>query len=219
MFIRTRPSTVGISLEARVPSEDFPATQETVSFELTPTEERDHLDLDTGEVFQNYSYARIHKNEKKLIGANITVRPILDDSDYQYNAMQYFSEQTGVDFHSPASIHFSVFIEPTVFRELAGNIRGGLYPEAITIELPTRPKTAIEFGREPDGSGMIWHNTEKENRRIAIKSIRFDYAVVKARYDEKQVDRPLPMQFNAADRINERIALIQTNLAEMLKYT
>jgi hypothetical protein len=66
---------------------------------------------------------------------------------------------------------------------------------------------------------MIWHNTEKKNRRIAIKSIRFDYAVVKARYDEKQVDRPLPMQFNAADHINERIALIQTGLAEMLKYT
>jgi hypothetical protein len=82
-----------------------------------------------------------------------------------------------------------------------------------------RPKTAIEFAREPDGSGKIWHNTEKENRTIAIESIRFDYAVVKARYDKKQVDRPLPMQFNAADHINERIALIQTSLAEMLKYT
>jgi hypothetical protein len=81
-----------------------------------------------------------------------------------------------------------------------------------------RPKTAIEFAREPDGSGKIWHNTEKQNRTIAIESIRFDYAVVKARYDKKQVDRPLPMQFNAADHINERIALIQTSLAEMLKY-
>jgi hypothetical protein len=119
MFIRTRPSAVGISLEAR-PSKDFPATQETVSFELTPTEERDHLDLDTGEVFQDYSYAKIHKNEKKLIGASITVRPLLDDSYYQYNAMHFFSENRGDDFYSPASIHFAVFIEPTVFRELAG---------------------------------------------------------------------------------------------------
>jgi hypothetical protein len=114
---------------------------------------------------------------------------------------------------------------------LAGNIRGGLYPETVTIGLVDDPsqifttsdnlkkKAPIEYGWEPDGSGVIWHNTEKENRRIAIESIRFDYAVVKARYDEKQVDRPLPMQFNATDHINERITLIQTSLADMLKYT
>jgi hypothetical protein len=89
MFIRTRPSAIGISIEARVPTKDRPlATQENVSFELMPTEERDHLDLDTGEVFQDYSYARLHKNEKKLIGARIAIHPILDESYYQYNAMQ-----------------------------------------------------------------------------------------------------------------------------------
>jgi hypothetical protein len=70
----------------------------------------------------------------------------------------------------------------------------------------------MEFGREPDGSGKIWHNTEKENRKIAIESVTFDYALIKARDDEKQVVSA------PADRINEQIAVIQTSLAEMLKY-
>jgi hypothetical protein len=194
--------------------------EEYVSFELLPTDERDHLDLDTGEVFQDYIYASIHKSEKKLIYASMTIRACLDDSYYQHNAMRYLHGGTGDDSHS-SSIYFDVFIAPTVFRELAENIRGVLFPETVAIELPfftTSPemKAPIEFGWEPDGSGMIWHNIEKENRRIAIESVRFDYAVVKSRYDEKQVDRPLPMRFNApADRMNEQIL---SSLAEMLKY-
>src|SRR5262245_34481795 len=225
MFIQTRPSGAGISLEARVPTKDRPVpTQEFVSFKLIPTDERDHLDLDTGEVFQDYIYAKLHKKEKDLIDASMTIHPILDQSDYQYNTMRYFSEQTGDDFYSPASIHFTMFIEPTAFRELADKIRSGLYPETITIdlahsaEISTDPKQKppIEYGWEPDGSGKIWHNTEKENRKIAIDSVRFDYALVKARHDEK-VDRPLQIQ-EPADRINEQIGVIQTSLAEMLKY-
>jgi hypothetical protein len=218
MWIRTRLASAAYLLEASVPTKDHPVpTEEYVLFELLPTDERDHLDLDTGEVFQDYIYASIHKNEKKLIYASMTIRACLDDSYYQYNAMRYFGGRTGDDFHHPPSIYFDVFIAPTGFRELADNIRGRLFPETITIELPFQ--APIEFGWEPDGSGTIWHNREKENQRIAIESVRFDYAVVKPRYDEKQVDRLLPIQFNApADRLNEQIALIQISLTELLKY-
>ena len=81
MWIRTRPASANISLEARAPASDRPVpTQEIVSFELLPTNERDHLNLDTGEVFQDYSYAMLHKKEDKLIGASITIRAIPDDS-------------------------------------------------------------------------------------------------------------------------------------------
>jgi hypothetical protein len=77
MFIRTRLSGASISLEARVPTKDRPVpTQETVSFELLPPEERDHLDLDTGEVFQDKIYAKLRKKEKNLIGAGMEIRPI-----------------------------------------------------------------------------------------------------------------------------------------------
>jgi hypothetical protein len=221
MIIRTRPSAAGVSLEARVPTKDRPvATQEAISFELLPTEERDHLDLDTGEVFQDYIYAKLHKKEKNLIGASITIRPALDEAYYQHNTMRYFGEQRGDDFYNPASIHFIMFTEPTAFRELADKLSSGLYPETITIELANglrrstdpKQKPPIEFGWEPDGSGIIWHNTEKENRSIAIESVSFNYALIKARHDKNQVVSA------PADRINEQIAVIQTTLAEMLKY-
>ena len=89
---------------------------------------------------QDYSYARLHKNEKKLISANITIRPSLDDSYYQYNLMQYFSEQKDDLFYQPSSIYFSAFIAPTAFRELIDNVRGRLFPEKILIELPSKSK-------------------------------------------------------------------------------
>ena len=92
MLIRTRLASANISLEARVPTKDQPVpTQESVSFELLPPDDRDHLDLDTGEVFQDYDYARLHKNEKKLIGASMTIREALRNSYYKYNLMYYHS--------------------------------------------------------------------------------------------------------------------------------
>jgi hypothetical protein len=50
-----------------------------------------------------------------------------------------------------------------------------LAPDTVTvriIELPfrvAREKSPMEFSWEPDGSAMIWHNTEEENRAIAVK--------------------------------------------------
>ena len=226
MWIRTRPASANISLEARAPASDRPVpTQEIVSFELLPTNERDHLDLDTGEVFQYYSYARLHKKEDKLIGASITIRAIPDDSFYQHNAMRYMG-----DF-GPSAILFDVFIAPTAFRELTDNIRGGLLPQTITVGLArdaslfftnsanSEKKAPLEYGWEPDGSGLIWHNKEKERQKVPVESIRFDYEVVKPRYDDEQINRLLPMQSDApTDRISEQIASIQTILADVLKY-
>jgi hypothetical protein len=228
MWIRTRPASANISLEARAPASDRPVpTQEIVSFELLPTNERDHLNLDTGEVFQ--SYARLHKKEDKPIGASITIRAIPDDSFYQHNAMHYMSETTGADFNHPSAILFDVFIALTAFRQLTDNIRGGLLPQTITVGLArdasppffttsanSEKKAPLEYGWEPDGSGLIWHNKEKERQKVPVESIRFDYAVVKPRY---QMNRLLPMQSDApTDRVSQQIASIQTTLADVLKY-
>jgi hypothetical protein len=65
MWIRTRPASASISLEARTAVTDgSERPSEIVSFELLPTNERDHLDLDTGEVFQDYGYARLYKKNR-----------------------------------------------------------------------------------------------------------------------------------------------------------
>jgi hypothetical protein len=180
-------------------------------------------------VFQDYNYARLHKNEKKLIGASITIRSALDESDYEYNIIRYTGELSGVDYSHPSSIHCDVFIEPRAFRELAENTRNGLLPQTITIEFSrpsfftattnkkeTPKKPPLEFGWEPDGSGMVWHNKEEDDRIIPVASVRLDYAVVKAQYDDKQAGRLLPIQ-SYTDRISDQISPLQTALANMLK--
>jgi hypothetical protein len=231
MWIRTRPASASISLEARTPTTDRPErAREIVSFELLPTNERDHLDLDTGEVFQDYGYARTQKNEGKLIGASITMRSTNDKSDGEQSAMHYMREVTG-DFHAhPSTIMFDVFIEPTVFTKLLENTRIGLIPETITIDLvdmrssfftsseEQKKEAPFAYGWEPDGSRQIWHNKERENQIIPIESVRFKYAIVKPRYDE-QFHRLLPMQSDApTERITDQITPIRAILVEMSKH-
>jgi hypothetical protein len=231
MWIRTRPASASISLEARAPSADRPAAiTETVSFRLLPTNERDHLDLDTGEVFQDYSYARIRKNHEKLISASLTIRVLPDESYYKHNAMHYMAAVEGDEFSRSATIMFDAFLAPAAFREVADKTRDGLLPETITFELMSdlsfifrtrdepEKKRALEYGWEPDGSGVIWHNKEDENKRLAIDSIRFDYAIMKPRYDE-QLNVLLPANSVApTDRISNQIAVILTMLVAVLKY-
>jgi hypothetical protein len=243
MRIETRPASASISLEARVPSKEsfldasavnvakaileplggarrpLPTTEVVVSFELLPTDGDDRLDLDTGEVFQNYIRARRRKKEQKLIDARMTIRAIPDDSYYQHNVMQYIAERKkGDEFDHPSSIYFQVLIEPTALRELADNIRGGLVPETISIALindALNEKAPLQYDRGL-GDEKIWHNAEKENQKIPIESVTFYYAVAQPRYDDKQEDRLLPMR-SFTDRISEQIALIQTILADMSK--
>jgi hypothetical protein len=230
MRIRTRPASANISLEARAPNSDRPVpTVEIVSFELLPIDGHDHLDLDTGEVFQDYGFAKLRKNEEKLISASITIHAIPDDSYYQYNAMYYMDEMDRDDFSRPSSIFFDLFMAPAAFRELADNIRSGLLPESITVNLVHDPslfftttinvekKPILEYGWEPDGSGMIWHNKERESQKIQVESVKFDYAAAKRRYDEKM--RLLPIHAVApTEHMNRQLALIENILVDALKY-
>ena len=230
MWIRTRPASATISVEARTALTDRPErVPEIVSFELLPTDERDHLDLDTGEVFQDYGYARTQKNEGKLIAASITIRPSSDKSDGEQSAMFYMREVTADFYSHPSSIIFDVFIEPTLFQRIFENTRTGLLPETITIDLVDRrsffttsesekKEAPLAYGWEPEGSGKIWHNKEGENQKIAIESVKFDYAVVKPQYDE-QFHRLLPVQSDAPiERVTDQVTPIRAILTEMSKH-
>jgi hypothetical protein len=230
MWIRTRPASASISFEARTAHTDSPKrAPEIVSFELLPTDERDHLDLDTGEVFQDYGYARTQKNEGKLIGASITIRSTEDKSDSEKSVMHYMGAVTGEFYSHPSSIIFDVIIEPALFQKILKNTRIGLLPETITIDLvdersffttsdEAKKQGPFGYGWEPDGSGKVWHNKERENQKIAIESVRFDFAVVKPQYDE-QFRRLLPVQSDAPiERVTDQITPIRTILTEMSKH-
>lgn len=230
MWIRTRPTSASMFLEASTPTKDRPiASRESISFELLPDED-DHLDLDTGEVFQDYISAEISKNGQKLINASATIHSSSDASQCQHNAMHYFGEHKTDDSYESPSIHFDVFVEPAIFRALADNMKSGLFPETITFGLvdglrfftikgEPKQKLPIEYGWEPDGSGLIWHNKEKENQRIAVESIGFGYTVAKSRHDEKQIRRLLPIRFTSAtEQASAQMALIQAGLMEISRY-
>lgn len=220
MLIRTRLASADISLEARVPTKDRPdATLEYLSFQLLP-DDGDHLDLDTGEVFQK------DYDEKRHIGASLTIRPSPDDSRESH--MRYLGKVQGDDYRYPSSIDFAAFIEPTAFRELVDNIKVGLFPETITFDFENQvqfytivyqdgtreQKKALEYGL-PDQ--LVWHNREQENQRVPISSVTFKYAVLKARFGQNFRLLPRPV-IAPADRIINQTALIQTGLAEMQKY-
>jgi len=114
---------------------------------------------------------------------------------------------------------------------LADNVKNGLLPETITVGFERDPlgsvsqrvdnpeqKRPLEYGWEPDGSGMIWHNKERENRAIPIENVKFDYAALKSRHDEA-TNQLLPrLPEIAPTRMNEQIASIQIMLAEMSKH-
>lgn len=231
MWIHVRPATANVLLEIERPSDDAsdPAKRkEYISFRVLPTAEADHLDLDTGEIFQHYNYAQTHNKQDKLIGARLIVEPASNDSDYKRNKMRYSDAVQGEFDSSPATISFSVYVEPNTYRELADNVKNGLLPETITIGFerdplywnvnPPKDQQILEYGWEPDGSGKVWHNKERDNRAIPIENIKFDYAMLKPRYDQT-TNQLLPMMPDLPSaRTNEQIASIQIMLAEMSKH-
>ena len=180
-------------------------------------------------MFQDYGYARTEKKEKKLINASITIRSTNEKPSGEQSAMHYMNEMTGDFYSHSSSIMFDIFVEPALFQTILDNTRSGLIPETITIDLMversfftasdgTKKEAPFAYGWEPDGSGKIWHNKERENQKIPIESIRFDYTVVKARYDE-QFHRLLPVQSDAPiERVTDQITPIRTILVEMSKH-
>ena len=231
MWIHVRPATANLLLEIERPRDDAsdPAKRkEYISFQVLSTDDRNHLDLDTGEIFQHYDYARLYNKHENPIGVRLTIHPASEDSHYKRNAMQYMDAVNGEFESFPATIFFTVYVPPTTFRELADNVKNGLLPETITFQFEHGPfytvvgspqkKRLLEYGWEPDGSGIVWHNKEKEDRSVPIESIKFDYALLKPRHDET-TNQLLPMMPHLSpSRTNEQIASIQIMLAEMSKH-
>jgi hypothetical protein len=99
-------------------------------------DERDYLDLETGEVFENPRYAKSRKHLDKLISGQLSVVEASSEADFKYNEMSYLGEVKGEDYHSPTSIYFPFFLHPRPFHNLLTNIRNGLLPTTVQINLP-----------------------------------------------------------------------------------
>jgi hypothetical protein len=97
------------------------------------------------------------------------------------NNMRYFGGVTGDDYGSPPFVHFEVSIPASDYSLLLNNIRGGMTPSSVTVELRHKlydNGSPLKYGHAPDGSEIIWHNAMEQNRRIDVESIDFQYRLI-----------------------------------------
>lgn len=179
MFLTLKASSVSMHSYADLPDEKgIGGGRQVVSFRVH-LDGRDHVDLETGEIFQRPS----RLNTNRLISASLTVEQAKSDEYYAYNRMSYSEELVSDDpiASCPSEIYFSVFVPSADMQDLATNIRSGFLPSTIRVELPfdLSETSPIKYGWEPDGSGMKWLNSNKDNRQVKIRGVSFHYDLLK----------------------------------------
>ena len=95
--------------------------------------------------------------------------------------MRYLEAVTGDDYGSPPSIHFEVSTPASDYSLLLNNIRGGMTPSSVTVELRYNlydKGSPLKYGHAPDGSEIIWQNALEQNRRVDVESIEFQYRLI-----------------------------------------
>jgi hypothetical protein len=135
----------------------------------------DHLDLATGEIFQDALYAKFHKSEEKLISATLFIGLCPPDEQQPKGQLSYFKgheSKNGLGEDRASEIHFSYHLPRAEFDILYENVLAGFFPRDVVVDLDDG---AIAFGWEPDGSGKKWDNVTKTRLQINELEFRFDY--------------------------------------------
>jgi hypothetical protein len=214
MLLKMIPTGLGMSIRTA-----FGATQVETAHGLRFTlylAGQDSVTLETGEVFQNPRYAAIRGNKKNAIAAQLNVHPTSDDPDPRANKMQYFAAVKSDDYGSDSFIHFDVSAPASDYSLLLNNIRGGLFPSAITVGLRHDiygNGSPVGFDWAPDGSMMIWRNAKPEAQRVDIESVEFHYRV----FGPNHNDDDAPSPWTAKGSIDAASGAIVAKLADLEK--
>lgn len=190
MWLRMIPIGLGMSTRTTF-GDDGTETAHSLDFTLHLAG-HDRLTLETGEVFQNPAYASVRGNEKNTISARLNVRPMPEAGDQYGSRMTYHEAASGEDYSFPPCINFYVSTSASDYSLLLNNIRGGITPSSVTVELRTDvlDKAApLTYDWAPDGSMMIWRNALKQNRVVPVKSIEFRYQLL-GEADHDDEDKP-----------------------------
>ncbi|MDD1519986.1 MULTISPECIES: hypothetical protein [Bradyrhizobium] len=190
MLLTLKASSVSMHSYADLPDEKgIGRGRQVVSFQVQ-LDGHDHVNLETGEVFQKPS----RWNKEKLISAVLTVEIAKTDEYYAYNRMSYSEELVSDDPIAchPSEIYISVFVPSADLQELVANIRSGFLPSTITVELPfdLSKSSPIQYGWEPDGSGKKWLNRDENNRHVKIQGVSFHYDLLQPVEDSSADDLP-----------------------------
>jgi len=90
MFLELKPTSIAMSLRKNIPGEKSSVgAGEVLSFNVGLTG-RDHLDLETGEVFQDPTFAR-GRGANRPISATLTLRPTSGEDYFQYSCMPWLA--------------------------------------------------------------------------------------------------------------------------------
>ena len=214
MWLKLIPSD--LSMSSRTTFGEKAGTAHTVHFTLHLAGQ-DRLTLETGEVLQNPAYGAVRGNKQKEIDAQMNVRPASEGRDLSHtNRMGYFEGVTNDDGGAPPSIHFDVTIPASDYSLLLNNIRGGINPASVTVELRHDlfgKGSPLDYDYAPDGSRMLWRNATKENRFVAVEGIDFQYRLIGADDDDDAVAAPA----TAKASIDAASAAIVGKLADLEK--
>ncbi|HVR58009.1 MAG TPA: hypothetical protein VMT72_14430 [Pseudolabrys sp.] len=174
MWLKLIPSY--LSMSSRTTFGEKAGTAHTLHFTVHLVGQR--LALETGEIFQNPEYASIRGYEQTAIDANLSLHLVSDGRDLsRTNVMTYVEGVTNDDHHAPPSIHFDVSIPASDHSLLLNNIRGGITPSSVRVELRHElygKGSPVDY----EGGEMHWRNAK--NRRVALESINIDYRVIGA---------------------------------------
>jgi hypothetical protein len=185
-----------------------------------------YLELKTGQIFCNPRYANLRgrKGKHEMISASLSIRPALSDEDYRRNTMRYFPE-AGSDFeYQPSTIYFQCYLPPDDFQNILTNLRSGLVPSAVTVDLNDiyDQGSILQFGREPDGSGMKWNNDKAASgqREVKIEGLTINYDLFESHGDDdaQTMTRRDRSVIEAVDAQSKQLAKQLNSIREAMYY-
>jgi hypothetical protein len=149
-------------------------------------DDRDRIDLETGEVFVDPKYGRKDKSISaqlvKSISAQLNVIEVATELDLSYgNWMTYFDRvgDPGDETYRPSSIEFNVVLPPRDFNNLLTNIQNGILPK-VDLQLEgggKHPHGPLRYGSDPNT--LIWLNKAHDGHFVKIEKITFQYEILK----------------------------------------
>jgi hypothetical protein len=203
------------------------ASRQTFYFSVYPAD-RDHLDLETGEVFKHPNFGRTRRKPEKpekdtSISAQLSVYEAKKQSDLAHNRMQYFGEVKTDEDYNPSSISFTFCLPPRGFQNLETNIQNGVLPSTVVIGLEhplfDSKSHPLSYGWELDGSGMKWRNKADEDQHVKIESISFGYEILKPALDdntgltiEREVTSPIELANQHAKELKDILLRVLTEI-------
>ena len=219
IHLRMTVASVGMTTISNVPlGKPIERSGNTVTLSVFP-KGRDYLELITGEILCNPENVQFRDKKNKIDAAMLSINRAFGEEAYRYSALRYIPEVR--DF-AAASLYFHVFIPPAEFDDLMMNVRSGLIPASVDVELERDlmdQKPALDPGWEPDGSHLVWNNdTEQAKKGLPITSIKLGYLLSKNSDEVPQRAETTNNLLSAIRRDLQRFGWIFIGAAAVLMY-